>query len=154
MEFEKILCAVKIPTIALIALWIMQFAIEIATNVQAENFTDLSQLGGGAIAAIAIMLIFFLLNMAVFFWAGFKTAKEVPGGAVEGMAGAVIAALIYGIVTGILGVIISVATPSQSGVPVAVTVIATIFVVIAAIVFNVMAAAVLGLIGGFVGKAK
>ncbi len=155
-DIGKLLGAVKLQLIIVIILGI----IGVVLSYSFFSKGDMKEI----VAYAAAPLVLGLVSLLVIVWAGYKAAKTLNGGAVDGgLAGAIIA-VINGIISGVLSLAIvvpvmtnfyiatlgSIEAVEASGIMVGFGIIGIVVgIVIAAII-----GFILGAIGGFIGRKK
>ncbi|MDP2973811.1 MAG: hypothetical protein Q8N60_02055 [Candidatus Diapherotrites archaeon] len=128
MDWQKIFQAIMLPFALAVALSMASYVIPLATNYSmGGSYYEMGEYGYyemGEYAmtlvylSIAIALAAFVGGTAALVWAGYRTAKALQGGAVEGGIGAVVLSVLSSITIAVLSFVVSMAAsfwmPSNS----------------------------------------
>jgi hypothetical protein len=120
MDWQKVFQAIMLPFALAVALSMASYAIPLASSYSMGN--SYYQMGEYAMTlvylSIAIVLAAFVGGTAALVWAGYRTAKALQGGAVEGGIGAVVLSVLSNITIAVLSFVVSMAAsfwmPSSS----------------------------------------
>jgi hypothetical protein len=154
--------AVKLPIIAIIALFIIQTVLVLFIDL----FTQLEQ--DPEIYTLILGGIYFALIIAVWeiiAWAGIRTARATQGGMIDGAIGGAMTAVIAGIITRIIGIVFQIsilpladaATPSSAAAIWITSVLGILLSVGGLIIWfflDLIGGAILGALGGIVHNRK
>jgi len=143
MEFKKIISTALIPVVILVVLGVINIVIS----------TLIGGTGVGSLFSILVNLGVFAISCLVLLYAGYKATKKNLGLLGAALTGA-IAGFVSSLINAIIGIVIMFVNPPVLATGVAnptLMVVASIIVIVIGVGFWLVAGAVLGVIGGFIG---
>lgn len=114
MDWQKVFQAIMLPFALMVALNMANYVIPLASNYYSTGEYTMTTI----YLALAIALAAFVGGTAALVWAGYRTAKALQGGAVEGGVGGTVLSVFSSITIAVLSFVVSMAAtiwmPSSS----------------------------------------